>query len=109
MECQINVGAIVNHLFIIARAIAQIGTILVLAVFSPTGYGAEANEQNSLEQQENTLPDLEFLEFLGSFETDSGEWVNPENLASEDFDALLSSALEAGQESSQDNEQSDPC
>ena len=26
---------------------------------------------------ENETPSLEFLEFLGSFETDSGEWLNP--------------------------------
>ena len=34
-------------------------------------------------------PDLEFLEFLGQFETDSGEWMDPNSLLTEEFTELL--------------------
>ena len=30
--------------------------------------------------QNDAAPDLEFLEFLGQFETDSGEWIDPDSL-----------------------------
>ncbi len=44
--------------------------------------------------QESELlePDLELLEFLGSFETDEGEWIPPENFLTEDFQELLNLA-----------------
>lgn len=33
------------------------------------------------EESENTeMPSLEFLEFLGDWETDDGEWIDPEEL-----------------------------
>lgn len=47
---------------------------------------AVAQELDSLE------PDLELLEFLGSFETDEGEWIPPENFLTEDFQELLNLA-----------------
>tara|TARA_R110002073_G_scaffold221415_3_gene381553 strand:- start:88 stop:315 length:228 start_codon:yes stop_codon:yes gene_type:complete len=62
-------------------------------VFS-NAYAAE-NEQNE------TLPDLEFLEFLGQFETDAGEWIDPDSLAAEEFTELLdaSSNIESDSDS----------
>jgi len=39
-----------------------------LLVFSATVFGEE------------TLPDLEFLEFLGSWETQDGDWFDPTQL-----------------------------
>ena len=50
-------------------------------VFS-NAYAAE-NEQNE------AIPDLEFLEFLGQFETDAGEWIEPDSLLTEEFTELL--------------------
>ena len=35
---------------------------------------------------------MEFLEFLGSFETDSGEWVDPTELLQVEFELLLEDA-----------------
>jgi len=33
------------------------------------------------EESENTeMPSLEFLEFLGDWETEDGEWIDPEEL-----------------------------
>lgn len=34
-------------------------------------------------------PDIEFLEFLGQFETDTGEWVAPNSLLGEGIFELL--------------------
>jgi len=38
------------------------------------------------------LPDLELLEFLGSFSTDEGEWIAPDSLLENEFSALLDAA-----------------
>ena len=35
------------------------------------------------------LPTLELLEFLGEWEMDNGEWVDPEKFEDEDFTKLL--------------------
>lgn len=37
-------------------------------------------------------PDLELLEFLGSFETDNGEWIAPDSLLDSNFQQLLNMA-----------------
>ena len=60
-------------------------------------YGAE-NEQN------DTAPDLEFLEFLGQFETDAGEWIDPDSLLTEEFAELLDASTEANTDSETENE-----
>jgi hypothetical protein len=41
------------------------------------------------EDTEQELPDLGFLEFLGQFETDSGEWIDPASLLNKEFIELL--------------------
>lgn len=41
------------------------------------------------DEQGNALPDLEFLEFLGQFETDAGEWIDPDSLQTEELSELL--------------------
>lgn len=43
------------------------------------------------ETQDSGLPSLDFLEFLGSFETDSGQWIDPVDLMQPDFAQLLES------------------
>jgi hypothetical protein len=47
---------------------------------------AQAAENEHTNQQN---PDLAFLEFLGQFETDSGEWIDPGSLLTEEFGELL--------------------
>lgn len=47
-------------------------------------------------EQDVTEPDLEFLEFLGQFETDAGEWIDPDSLLAEEFTELLDASVEAG-------------
>ena len=53
----------------------------------PAGSAAE----NPQATDSDNLPSLELLEFLGSFETDSGEWINPAELMLPDFEQLLES------------------
>lgn len=58
---------------------------------------------NCLAEEEQTIPDLEFLEFLGSFVTDDGKWIDPMeieqvSLTNEHFSAPNSNTEE------QDNE-----
>lgn len=57
-------------------------------------------------EQALQLPDLELLEFLGSFQTDNGEWVEPESLLTVEFAELLNLAAEmdAAQEDNVNNE-----
>jgi len=55
-----------------------------------TAHGAE-NEHGAIDSPE--LPDLEFLEFLGQFETDEGEWIAPISLMAEEFTDLLNAAV----------------
>lgn len=62
--------------------------VCLLGLFS-SAQGAE-NEQES----QAVAPDLEFLEFLGQFETDGGEWVGPDNLLGEEFNALFNAATQ---------------
>ena len=57
-------------------------------------------------EQALQLPDLELLEFLGSFQTDNGEWVEPESLLTVEFAELLNLAAEmdAAQEDNVNND-----
>jgi len=38
---------------------------------------------------------MELLEFLGQFETDAGEWIDPDSLLAEEFTDLLDATTEA--------------
>lgn len=60
---------------------------LLLFVSFSAANAAEEEIENEIE-----VPSLEFLEFLGSFETDEGEWIDPESLMSEEFTDLLQAA-----------------
>ena len=57
-----------------------------------TTQGAENETKAETEPQ---LPDLEFLEFLGQFETDEGEWIAPGSLMAEEFELLLEATIRA--------------
>jgi hypothetical protein len=49
------------------------------------------------------LPNLEFLEFLGSFESDAGNWIDPGSLITEDFGDFLNAAIRLTPEPEQAN------
>lgn len=70
---------------------ASLMRILALCIggLLPTAFGAE---NAATPESESTSPDLEFLEFLGQFETDDGQWIDPGNLLSEEFEDLLNVA-----------------
>ncbi len=51
--------------------------------------GVLSNASAAENEQTETVPDLEFLEFLGQFETDAGEWIDPDSLLSGELTELL--------------------
>lgn len=58
--------------------------------------GLISNTHAAENEQDPAEPDLEFLEFLGQFETDSGEWIDPDSLLAEEFTDLLDATTEGG-------------
>ncbi|NKB38841.1 MAG: hypothetical protein GKR93_17045 [Gammaproteobacteria bacterium] len=40
-------------------------------------------------QRDDIFPSPDFLEFLGKWETNNGDWVDPENFEDEDFVNLM--------------------
>lgn len=48
--------------------------------------------ENNGDSSTSDRPELEFLEFLGQFETDQGDWVPPNVLMMEEFETLLEAA-----------------
>ncbi len=61
----------------------------------PTVQAAEDSQAGAGSQE---LPDLALLEFLGSFETDEGEWIDPDSLLSTEFGNLLNAASNSADE-----------
>jgi hypothetical protein len=58
---------------------------LLLAVYSQAAIAVE----DSTPEAGIVTPDPEFLEFLGRFETDNGEWLDPIELLEPAFDQFL--------------------
>ncbi|MGY8786178.1 MAG: hypothetical protein ACKVIB_12330 [Pseudomonadales bacterium] len=56
------------------------------------------------DEQNESASDLEFLEFLGQFETDAGEWINPDSLLTEEFTELLEASTEANADDNSPND-----
>ena len=54
-------------------------TVLLLGLLSSPAL-AQAPGQVGTPQENMETPSLEFLEFLGDWETDDGEWIDPEEL-----------------------------
>ena len=73
------------------RKQAGFSGILALCIgsFVPAAFAAENAATGNVD---DTQPDLEFLEFLGQFETDDGQWIDPGSLLAEEFDDLLAVA-----------------
>lgn len=72
-----------------ARDTARLTRILAWCITGLLPTAMHAAENEALDGSESTLPDLEFLEFLGQFETDNGEWIDPGSLLAEEFEDLL--------------------
>lgn len=53
--------------------------ILLSGLLSSPAFAQEP-EQARKTSEESETPSLEFLEFLGDWETDDGEWIDPEEL-----------------------------
>ena len=55
------------------------GTLLLLGLLNAPVFAQEPGQAR--EKSEDTeMPSLEFLEFLGDWETEDGEWIDPEEL-----------------------------
>ena len=53
--------------------------VLLLGLLSSPALAQEP-EQDRKSIEDTEMPSLEFLEFLGDWETDDGEWIDPEEL-----------------------------
>jgi hypothetical protein len=65
--------------------------------------GAFSNTVAAENEQSEDAPDLGFLEFLGQFETDAGEWIDPSSLLTEEFTELLDASTEANSDDNSSN------
>jgi len=54
-------------------------TILLLGLLSSPAFAQEPGQSRE-SSEETEIPSLELLEFLGDWETDDGEWIDPEEL-----------------------------
>lgn len=60
-----------------------IGMFLILTISVSTGQAQQPESGDKIKRQhkkEQEVPTLEFLEFLGEWETEDGRWVDPEAL-----------------------------
>ncbi len=64
-------------------------TLVLLGNMQIDNHTVYAAEETSDSQEAPLLPDIELLEFLGSFQTDNGEWIEPESLLSDEFEDLF--------------------
>lgn len=59
---------------------AEISLILIVVTIfsaSPCLCDESASEILEIHEKDTDMPSMELLEFLGSWETDDGEWVDP--------------------------------
>ncbi|MEE8259450.1 MAG: hypothetical protein V3R14_00475 [Nitrospinaceae bacterium] len=56
-------------------------TVLLLGLLNSPALAQEPQQVRESAPKENTeMPSLELLEFLGDWETEDGEWIDPEEL-----------------------------
>ncbi len=55
------------------------GTLILLGLLSTPVFAQEPGQARD-SSEDTEMPSLEFLEFLGHWETDDGEWIDPEEL-----------------------------
>ena len=59
------------------------GTVFMLTILSTPALAQQAESAQTSKRQQETGPEnpsLEFLEFLGEWETEDGRWIDPEEL-----------------------------
>lgn len=55
--------------------------LLLLGLLNSPAWAQESGQvRQAMPPEEAERPSLEFLEFLGDWETDDGEWIDPEEL-----------------------------
>lgn len=59
---------------------AGLWSAILLSGLLSTPAFAQEPEQTRKTSEESETPSLEFLEFLGDWETEDGEWIDPEEL-----------------------------
>lgn len=55
------------------------GTVLLLGLLNSPVFAQEPGQPNEGSEETET-PSLELLEFLGDWETEDGEWIDPEEM-----------------------------
>jgi hypothetical protein len=65
--------------------------ICALLLFSISSLYAE---ELADDEQQAAMPSMDFLEFLGEWETEQGEWLDPETLEDNDITKLLESNID---------------
>lgn len=65
------------------KMVYRVSTYAMLLLLSMTQLFAE--EETNTE----SMPSVEFLEFLGEWETEQGEWIDPNELESEELEQLF--------------------
>ena len=51
-------------------------------------------EELTDDEQQATMPSMDFLEFLGEWETEQGEWIDPETLEDNEIEKLLETNID---------------
>ena len=60
-----------------------IGVVFISTILASTGQAQQPEPGKTIKRQqekEQEIPTLEFLEFLGEWETEDGRWIAPEEL-----------------------------
>jgi len=80
--------------------------LLTNTLVATTANAAEEDGSTQTEPLEPDvlMPDIELLEFLGSFQTESGEWIDPEMLLNDDFEELFGLAARMDEIANQSDE-----
>ncbi len=68
------------------------------------GSGARAADQSGSDAPTAVPPPLELLEFLGQWETDDGEWIDPQALEDPELASLLEAVMEGVNEGLKESE-----
>lgn len=79
----------------VCRRAALLPVVLMLLA----GSGARAADQSGSDAPTAAPPPLELLEFLGQWETDDGEWIDPQALEDPELASLLEAVMEGLKES----------
>lgn len=70
--------------------VVKIALIWLLGGVAVSAHSAENDDTDNGAPE---APNLELLEFLGQFETDEGQWIDPDSLLTDEFAALLQAAI----------------